>query len=96
MGSMAAPLPLTYGEVMRNNLEIIGHFMYPANIFLKLLALIRSGLLDLSAFQVQSFPLSNLPAAMEAAAISSGLGCVLVKPDPLIDPKKRDPDSTPK
>jgi len=81
MGSMAVPLPLSYAEVMRNNLEIIGHLMYPANIFLKLLALIRPGLLDLRAFQVQCFALSNLTAAMEAAANSSGLACVLVKPD---------------
>jgi alcohol dehydrogenase len=80
MGSMTVPLPLNYAEVMRNNLEIIGHFMYPANIFLKLLALVRSGLLDLKAIQAQSFGLADLPAAMDAAANSSGLSCVLVKP----------------
>ena len=73
MGSMAVPLPLTYAEVMRNNLEIIGHFMYPADIFLKLLALIRSGLLDLRAIQMQRFGLADLPAAMDAAEKAGGL-----------------------
>lgn len=78
MGSMAVPLPLTYGEVMRNNLEIIGHFMYPADIFLKLLALVRSGLLDLRAIQIQKFGLADLPAAMDAAEKAGGLSCTLV------------------
>jgi alcohol dehydrogenase len=78
MGSMAVPLPLTYAEVMWNNLEIIGHFMYPADIFLKLLALIRSGLLDLSAIQIQRFGLSGLPSAMDAAEKAGGLSCTVV------------------
>ena len=78
MGSMAVPLPLSYAEVMRNNLEIIGHFMYPANIFLKLLALIRPGLLDLRAIQIQGFSLADLPAAMDAAEKAGGLGCTIV------------------
>jgi len=78
MGSMSVPLPLTYAEVMRNNLEIIGHFMYPANIFLKLLALIRSGLLDLRAIQIQKFGLADLLAAMDSAEKASGLSCIVV------------------
>jgi len=78
MGSMSVPLPLTYAEVMRSNLEIIGHFMYPANTFLKLLALIRSGLLDLSAIQIQKFGLADLPAAMDAAEKAGGLSCTVV------------------
>jgi alcohol dehydrogenase len=78
MGSMTVPLPLTYAEVMRNNLEIIGHFMYPANVFLKLLALIRSGLLDLGAIQIQKFALADLRAAMEAAEKAGGLNCTVV------------------
>lgn len=78
MGSMTVPLPLTYAEVMRNNLEIIGHFMYPPDIFLKLLALIRSGLLDLRAIQIQRFSLPDLPAAMDAAEKAGGLSCTVV------------------
>jgi alcohol dehydrogenase len=81
MGSMAVPLPLTYAQVMRNNLEIMGHFMYPANIFLKLLALIRSGLLDLRAIRIQKFSLADLPAAMDAAETAGGLSCTVVNSD---------------
>jgi alcohol dehydrogenase len=78
MGSMTVPLPLTYTEVMLNNLEIIGHFMYPANAFLKLLALIRARLIDLNAMQIQKFRLDDLPAAMDAAEKVGGLNCTIV------------------
>ena len=78
MGSMTVPLPLTYAEVMLNNLEIIGNFMYPANVFLKLLGLVRSGLLDLGAIQIQKFGLADLPAAMDAAEKAGGLSCTMV------------------
>jgi alcohol dehydrogenase len=46
MGSMSAPLPLTYSEVMFNNWEIIGQFMYPVDAYRRLLDLLRTGLLD--------------------------------------------------
>lgn len=80
MGSMTVPLPLTYGEVMLNNWEIIGNFMYPADVFRRLLSLVRAGLLDLGAIQIKSFPLTELPAAIEAASNSSGLQSTIVKP----------------
>jgi alcohol dehydrogenase len=38
MGSMTTPLPLPYGEVIRNNWEIIGQFMYPAHAYRSCLA----------------------------------------------------------
>jgi alcohol dehydrogenase len=77
--SMAVPLSLSYAEVMLNNLEIIGHFMYPANVFPKLQALIRSGLLDLKVMPVQCFCLADLRAAMDAAEKATGLSCTVVK-----------------
>jgi alcohol dehydrogenase len=80
MGSMTSPLPVNYGEVMRNNWEIIGQFMYPPDVFRRLQALTRSGLLNLSAIQIEAFPLAELPAAIEAASKSSGLQSVIVKP----------------
>jgi alcohol dehydrogenase len=80
MGSMTAPLPLTYGEVMRNNWEIIGNFMYPADVFRRILSLVRAGLLNLDVIQVKSFSLIELPAAIEAASNSSGLQSTIVKP----------------
>jgi alcohol dehydrogenase len=80
MGSMAVPLPIPYLEVMLNNLEIVGQFMYPRDVFRRLGELTRSGLLDIGAIRTRSFPLEALPAAMEAAAEADGLECVVVKP----------------
>jgi hypothetical protein len=67
MGSMTTPLTLSYGEIMRNNWEIIGQFMYPAGAYRSLLGLIRAELLDLSPIRALRFPLAALPAAMDAA-----------------------------
>jgi hypothetical protein len=80
MGSMTAALPLNYLHLMANNLEILGHFMYPADAYLRLLALLRCGRLDLTAIVPKVFPLTALPAAMEAAAAAPSLECAVVKP----------------
>jgi len=68
MGSMSAPLPLSYSDVLRNNWEILGQFMYAPDAFRNLFDLARVGLLDLGAVATRSFPMAELPAAMEAAA----------------------------
>jgi alcohol dehydrogenase len=62
MGSMGAPLPISYLEMMLNNLEIIGQFMYPRDAFIRLVALARSGLLDISAIRTRCFPWKSFPA----------------------------------
>jgi alcohol dehydrogenase len=80
MGSMSAPLPLTYMELMANNWEIIGQFMYPADAYRRLLDLVRAGLLDISPIRPRVFPLAELPDAMEAAATAASLECVVVQP----------------
>jgi alcohol dehydrogenase len=80
MGSMAVPLPISYLEVMLNNLEVIGQFMYPQDTFMRLVELARAGLLDLRAIRARPFPLEALPAAMEAAATVDALECVVVAP----------------
>ena len=64
MGSLYVPLPLAYGEVMINNWEIIGHFMYSPDVFRRILSLVRAGLLDLNAIKTKTFPLADLPAAI--------------------------------
>ena len=78
MGSMAVPLPISYLDVMLNNLEIIGQFMYPQDTFMRLVELARAGLLNLRAIRARSFPLEALPAAMEAAAATDALECIVV------------------
>jgi len=80
MGSMGVPLPISYLEVMLNNLEILGQFMYPQGAFVRLIDLTRAGLLDLRAIRARAFPFQALPEAMEAAATAGGLECVVVTP----------------
>jgi alcohol dehydrogenase len=80
MGSMGVPLPISYLDVILNDLEIIGQFMYPQDTFVRLIELVRSGLLDINAIQTRSFPLDALSSAMEAAATAGGLECIVVEP----------------
>lgn len=78
MGSMTVPLPLSYVELMMNGWEILGQFMYPADAYLRLLALVRAGLLDPRAITAQAYPLAELETAMDAAKRASGLECVVI------------------
>lgn len=80
MGSMTAPLPLSYSDMMRNNWQIIGQFMYPAGAYRSLIGMLRAGLLDISPIRPLIFPLAALPDAMDAAAKASNLECVVVEP----------------
>lgn len=79
MGSMTVPLPLTYREMLANDWEVIGNFMYQPGAFKTLVALVRSGLLDLDLVRVTSFSLKELPAAMKRAATMRGLDCTVVR-----------------
>jgi alcohol dehydrogenase len=80
MGSMTTDLPLPYTTVMLNSWEIIGQFMYPAGAYLRLLDLLRSGLLDISPIRPRVFPLAALREAMEAASTARNLECVVMQP----------------
>ena len=78
-GSMTVPLPLTYGDMMANNWEVIGNFMYRPGTIQTLAALVRSGLLDLGLVRVSSFALGELPEAMQQAAKMRSLDCTVLK-----------------
>lgn len=80
MGSMTVPLPLPYMQVMSNNLELIGQFMYPADASLRLLDLVRAGLLDIRAIVPKPYSMPELPQAMKAAETATSLECVVVQP----------------
>src|SRR5277367_492738 len=67
MGSSTAPVPLNYLQAMFNNLEIIGNFTHAPNAYLSLLALVRSGQLDLRPIRPNVFAFSDVERAMEAA-----------------------------
>jgi NADPH:quinone reductase-like Zn-dependent oxidoreductase len=77
MGSMSVPLPVPYTELMLNNWEVLGQFMYPRDAYARLLDLIRSGLLDLSALNSRVYPLGALRDAMDAAA-AGNFDCVVI------------------
>ncbi|PYE18409.1 alcohol dehydrogenase [Paraburkholderia silvatlantica] len=78
MGSMTVPLPVPYLELMFNGWEIIGHFMYPRDAWLRLFDLVRAGLLDLEAIRPCPRPLSELPEAMGEAMTAGSLECVVM------------------
>jgi alcohol dehydrogenase len=80
MGSMTVPLPLSYTQVMANDLEIIGQFMYPANASRRLLDFVSGGLLNIGAIAPKVFALADLPQAMDAAANAASLECIVVRP----------------
>jgi alcohol dehydrogenase len=79
MGSMTVPLSVGYGELVINDLTIVGQFMYPKDSLARLVAMARSGVLDLAAVQIRSFPLAELPAAMAHAAGMRGLQATVLR-----------------
>jgi alcohol dehydrogenase len=78
MGSSVAPIPLNYALMMFNNLEIIGNFMYAQNAYLDLLALVRSGQLDMSPIKPKVFSLPHVQLAMDYAGKADSLEMVVV------------------
>lgn len=79
MRSMAAPLPIAYGELIINDWEVIGNFIYRPDTFRTLVALVRAGLLDLGKVNIRSFAMAELPQAMDQAARMRGLDCTVVR-----------------
>ncbi|MFT0168278.1 hypothetical protein ACLKMY_04500 [Paraburkholderia mimosarum] len=78
MGSMEVDLPITYREMLINNWELMGHFMYSGADFRALIALVRSGQVPLDAIELEHHPLEALETAIDAAEKAEGLTCVTV------------------
>jgi len=78
MGSLQVPLPIDYFELMINNWELLGQFMFPPDAPRRLFDLVRSGLLDLRAIRTRPFPLADLRAAMSAASSAGSLELVVL------------------
>jgi alcohol dehydrogenase len=73
VGMQAGPgLELPYDWIMRNNITIHGAFMYPPDAMLKMIALIRAGLISLDQFEVTTFPLVEANTAVAFAAANGG------------------------
>lgn len=80
MGSAFAPIPIDYMQMLANNWELLGQFMYPADTYQRIFQLVRNGLLDLTSIAPRSYPLAELPAAMRAASEASSFECVVMTP----------------
>lgn len=78
MGSMQGDLPLPYGQMLLNNWELIGHFMYTRADYLALVSLARSGLLALDTVEVRRFGFGELEAAIDDAQMLQGLQSTVV------------------
>jgi alcohol dehydrogenase len=73
MGSCPEPLAIGFGEMLANDWLIAGQFMYPKDAPARLARLVAGGQLPLSAIKARSYPLAELPRAMEEAPAMRGL-----------------------
>jgi len=78
MGSMLVDLPIPYREMLQNNWELIGHFMYTPADYLVLVALAASRQLPLASVELKTFSFAALEAAIDEAGRMSGLQCTVV------------------
>jgi alcohol dehydrogenase len=80
MGSAEVPLELSFREMLANDWEVVGQFMYDRTAPGQLAALAADGLLDLGKIVVTTFPLADFRRAVEAAALMQGLDLTAVVP----------------
>jgi alcohol dehydrogenase len=64
-------LALPYPWIMRNGITIYGQWLYPPIANVRMVALLKSGLLDLNHFDVTTFALDDANAAVTYAAVNS-------------------------
>lgn len=80
MGSAEAPLELSFREMLANDWEVVGQFMYDRTAPGQLAGLAAEGLLDLRKINVASFALADFRRAVEAAAMMQSLDLTAVVP----------------
>jgi alcohol dehydrogenase len=80
MGSAEVPLELSFREMLANDWEVVGQFMYGRTAPGQLAALAAEGLLDLRKIVVTKFALADFTRAVEAAALMQGLDLTAVVP----------------
>jgi len=80
MGSAEVPLELSFREMLANDWEVVGQFMYERTAPGQLATLAAEGLLNLTKIVVTSFPLADFGLAVEAAALMRGLDLTAVVP----------------
>lgn len=67
-----ADLALPYAWMMRNNISLIGQWMFAREAFPRMIAMARAGLVDLDQFAITAFPLENANDAVAHAAQHGG------------------------
>lgn len=80
MGSAEVPLELSFREMLANDWEVVGQFMYERTAPRQLAALATEGLLDLRKIVVTTFELADFKRAVDAAALMQGLDLTAVVP----------------
>jgi alcohol dehydrogenase len=80
MGSAEVPLELSFREMLANDWEVVGQFMYDRTAPGQLAALAGTNLLDLRQINVAVFSLADFKGAVEAAALMQGLDLTAVVP----------------
>jgi alcohol dehydrogenase len=80
MGSAEVPLELSFREMLANDWEVVGQFMYERTAPGQLARLAAEGLLDLSKIVVTTFKLAGFKQAIEAASLMQGLDLTAVVP----------------
>ena len=79
MGSASVPLEIDFGEMLANDWEVVGNFMYPKNAPGMLSTLVASQQLDLAPIRLLRFPFDRLPDAIRRAASMRDLELTLVE-----------------
>jgi alcohol dehydrogenase len=80
MGSAEVPLELSFREMLANDWEVVGQFMYERTAPGQLAKLAAEGLLDLGKIIVTTFTFADFKRAVEAAALMQGLDLTAVVP----------------
>ncbi|MCA6108736.1 zinc-binding dehydrogenase [Bradyrhizobium cenepequi] len=80
MGSAEVPLELSFREMLANDWEVVGQFMYERTAPGQLAALAAENLLELRQINVTAFTLADFKGAVEAAALMQGLDLTAVVP----------------
>jgi alcohol dehydrogenase len=80
MGSAEVPLQLSMREMLANDREVVGQFMYERQAPAQLASLVAEGLLDLTKIVVTTFKLVDFQRAVDSAALMQGLDLTAVVP----------------
>jgi alcohol dehydrogenase len=80
MGSAEVPLQLSFREMLANDWEVVGQFMYDRTAPGQLADLAATGLLDLARIKVKTFRLAEFRQAVDAAAAMQGLDLTAIVP----------------